>query len=334
MIDPRFFLGALLTGMASSSPTKPLHHYVFFGQDRDRIHSDSAFLRTPVIEGAQIAYTWRRLEPREGQYDFSAIREDLAFLSSRHKKLFVQLQDVSFLPTRINVPEYLLADPRYHGGAAKQYRIEGDDEEHAVHEGWMAMRWDPAVQGRLRALLLALGEEFDGRIEGINFAETAAEFGGSGRLFPPGYSFPVYRDAIIANMEALKRAFPKSIAMEYANFMPGEWRPTDDKGYLRSVYEAARRMNVGVGGPDLLPFRPGQLNGPYPLIRESAGIVPIGIAVQDGNYGDVDRKTGRRATIEELVQFATQNLQVDYIFWCTEEPYYSHELIPYLNRVN
>jgi hypothetical protein len=41
---------------------------------------------------------------------------------------------------------------------------------------------------------------------------------------------------IITNMKALKQAFPKSVAMQYANFMPGEWRPTEDKGYLRAVY--------------------------------------------------------------------------------------------------
>ncbi len=91
---------------------------------------------------------------------------------------------------------------------------------------------------------------------------------------------------IITNMKALKQAFPKSVAMQYANFMPGEWRPTEDKGYLRAVYKAAKELRVGVGGPDLQPYRHGQLKSSYPLIREAAGIVPIGIAVQDGNYED------------------------------------------------
>src|SRR5207248_2950014 len=104
----------------------------------------------------------------------------------------------------------------------------------------------------------------------------------------------------------------------------------DDKGYLRAVYAAARELKVGVGGPDLLPFRPGQLNHSYPLIRDSAGIVPTGIAVQEGNYSDTNAKTGKRATIPELIKFATDYLKVDYIFWCTEEPFYSSELTPLL----
>jgi len=79
-----------------------------------------------------------------------------------------------------------------------------------------------------------------------------------------------------------------------------------------------------------LPFRPGQLNHAYPLIKASAGIVPTGVAVQDGNYGDVNPGTGKRASIDELIKFATDYLQLDYLFWCTEEPYYSDELIPFM----
>ena len=68
----------------------------------------------------------------------------------------------------------------------------------------------------------------------------------------------------------------------------------------------------------------------YPLIRESAGKVPTGIAVQEGNYGDRNPKTGQPVTIPELVKFATEYLKVDYIFWCTEEPFYSRKLMPVL----
>jgi hypothetical protein len=317
----------------ASVNAKPVHHYVFFGQDREKIKQASSFLETKALEGAQVTYSWRQLEPEKDKYDFSAVREDLAFLTSKGKKLFIQLQDVTFSESRINVPRYLLREGQYNGGADKQYRIKEGDEEHAVVDGWAARRWDPAVQERFHRLLFALGKEFDGRIEGINFAETSVGFGESGRLFPKGFSFEIYRDAIITNMRALKRAFPKSVPMQYANFMPGEWRPTNDKGYLRAVYQAAKESKIGVGGPDLLPYRPGQLKSSYPLIRDAAGVVPTGIAVQDGNYEDVNPKTGKRITIAELIKFATEYLKVDYIFWCTQEPYYSAEVIPFLKRL-
>jgi hypothetical protein len=312
---------------------KTVHHYVFFGQDRVKIIEMSDFLETKILEGAQVAYSWRQLEPQKDRYDLTIIREDLEFLTSKGKKLFVQLQDVTFSESRINVPDYLLSDSLYNGGVNKQYRINADDEEHAVVDGWMMRRWDPAVQERFHKLLSVLGKEFDGRIEGINFAETSADFGESGRLFPKGFSFAAYRDAIIVNMKALKHAFPVSVALQYANFMPGEWRPSEDKGYLCAVYKAAQELHVGVGGPDLLPYRPGQLESSYPLIREAADIVPVGIAVQDGNYEDQNPETEECITIPELYQFAIKYLKVDYLFWCTQEPYFSKQLIPFLRRI-
>ena len=310
---------------------KPVHHYVFFNMDRERITEES-FLATKAFEGAQLKYTWRELEPQKDVYDFSAISKDLAFLTSKGKKLFIQLQDVTFNARRVFVPEYLRTD-EYNGGVAPQYEIANNDEEHATIAGWVAKRWEPKVQDRFHKLLAALGKEFDGKIEGITLAETSVVFGQTGRLVPKGFTSEIYRDAIITNMKALKRAFPKSVVMQYANFMPGEWLPDDDKSYLRSVYKAARELKVGVGGPDLLPFRRGQLNHSYPLIKESAGLVRTGIAVQEGNYAEKNPANGRRLSIAELLEFATNTLKVDYVFWCTEEPYYSGEVIPFFKAM-
>ena len=193
--------------LASQQTRGPIHHYIFFGQDRERLRAASSFLESRVIEGAQVAYTWRQLEPEKDRYDFSAIREDLALLESKGKRLWIQLQDVTFSPSRYGVPQYLLQDSSYHGGAARQYQIPDDDESRAAPAGWVARRWDPAVQDRLRLLLNALGREFDGRVEGVNLAETSVDFGTTGRLFPAGFSVEGYRDAIIANMSALRSAF-------------------------------------------------------------------------------------------------------------------------------
>jgi hypothetical protein len=122
----------------STAAAKPVHHYVFFGQDREKIGQASDLLATKALEGAQVAYSWRQLEPAKDDYDFSLIREDLAFLTSKGKKLFVQFQDVTFTPSRINVPLYLQRDSQYHGGADRQYNVQDDDEEHATVEGWVA----------------------------------------------------------------------------------------------------------------------------------------------------------------------------------------------------
>jgi hypothetical protein len=69
------------------------------------------------------------------------------------------------------------------------------------------------------------------------------------------------------------------------------------------------------------------------LIREIAGVVPTGVAVQDGNLADVNPATGQRVTVAELVKFATEYLKLDYVFWGTQEPYYSEAVIPFVRRV-
>lgn len=309
---------------------KPLHHFVYFGMDREQIRTTKSFLDTKQFEGAQVAYSWRQLEPGKDEYDFSLIREDLAFLTQYGKKLWIQIQDVSFSERWNPVPKYLLKDPQYHGGANRQYEYKNNDEEHATAAGWAARRWDPAVQDRFHKLLFALAKEFDGRIEGINFAESAVDFGTTGQLYPEGFTPGKYRDVLVTNLKVLKRAFSKSIALQYANFMPGEWRPSEDKGYLRALYQTARETKAGVGGPDLFPYKPGQMRSSYELIREVAGEVKVGIAVQDGNFDHINPKTGKRVTAAELVQFATDYLKADYVFWGREEPYFSNDVVGFI----
>jgi hypothetical protein len=320
----------LLTGVCyGNACAQGIRHYVFFDLERERIH-DRTFLATKAFAGAQLKYTWRELEPNKDAYDFRAIRKDLAFLTSQGKRLFIQLQDVTFAPTVLYVPKYLVDEKMYHGGADKQYNIAGEDEAHATTQGWVARRWDKTVQARFHKLLFALGKAFDGKIEGVNLPETAVDFGETGRLYPKGFTPALYRDAILTNLAALKRAFHTSVTMQYANFMPGEWLPDTDRGYLRSVYRRAGALKVGVGGPDMLPYRPGQMHHSYPLIRAAHGSVPTGIAVQEGNYDAKNPRTGQPMTIADLMAFAHDYLKVDYVFWCTQEPFYSQKLLPYL----
>jgi hypothetical protein len=312
---------AAIVCAASQAGQQP-RHYVFFGMDREKLPTATSFFATDAFEGAQITYSWRQLEPQKDNYDFSLIREDLALLSKRNKKLWIQIQDVSFSEKYIHVPKYLLGSPEYHGGVARQYNDKN------VGEGWVARRWDPAVQDRLHRLFAELGREFDGRITGVNLDETSIGFGDDTMPKPEGFTFTGYVDAVITNIRALKRAFPKSVAVIYANFMPGEWRPTDNRGYLDSVYAAARHSGFGGGGPDVLPLRPGQLGSSYALIHDIGDAVPVGIAVQDGNLAQVDKKTGKRVTARELLEFASNYLGADFIFWGIEEPYFSNDVVP------
>lgn len=321
--------GLLVLLIAVGVSAKSIKHYVFFGMDREKLKDAAAFLELKDFEGAQIAYSWRQLEPGKDEYDFTLIREDLKFLSSKGKRLFVQLQDASFSEKRIFVPAYLIKDPQYGGGAEKQYsyKLVDNRETDLKVAGWMARRWDANVRARFRKLLVELGKEFDGKIEGVNLAETSYDVGDSGALYPKDFTAEQYREGIIANMQALREAFPKATVLIYANFMPGEWLPSTN---LQAVYEAAKRLNVGVGGPDLLPYQRAHMNHSYPLIRAASNQVRVGVAVQDGNYQHVNPQTNKEVTIAEIVQFGKDYLGVDYIFWCTEELFFSERLIPFM----
>ena len=139
---------------------------------------------------------------------------------------------------------------------------------------------------------------------------------------------PRGRNAVIDNMKALKKAFPKSVAMQYANFMP-EAIGTDKPVNLRTIYEKAAELHVAMGGPDLLPYRPYQMLNSYSLINQFSSRITTGIAVQDGNYNATNSKTGKKVTFAEMIDFATNYLHVNYMFWGTEEPYYKRDVIPY-----
>jgi hypothetical protein len=317
----------LLVG-APAAIAENLHHYIFFSSDRERI-TESTFLDNSGIEGAQIKYTWRQLEQGKDNYVFDDIRHDLEFLKSKNKKLFIQIQDSVFDLQYMPVPKYLREDPVYHGGVAQQAEYPDGKPEQAKPYGWVARRWDPAVRERFHKLLAALGKEFDGQIEGINLPETAIDIPYAGPLMPSGYTREGYRDALLDTMAALKKSFPRSTPLLYANFM-SESDPNGNPVYLRSLYEKAADLKLAMGGPDLLPHRKWQLYNSYPLIHEFSNRIPMGIAVQDNNLADINPDTGKPVTVAELVTYAKEYLHVTYIFWGTQEPYYSRDVLPFV----
>lgn len=322
-------IGFLLSASNEVIAQKQTNNFVFFELERERIH-DTSFLNNDYIKGAQLKYMWRELEPSKNRYALQLIQNDLDFLTSKGKKLFVQLQDVNFDTSLVKpVPDYLINDKHYHGGVSLKYDTR-DDDVVIRQDGYVARRWDRAVADRFFNLLKVLGERFDGKIEGINLPETAVGFGDTGKLYPEGFTPEVYRDAIQEYMKRAKIAFPRSVVILYANFMPGEWLPHKNKSYLESLFALAKKKGVGMGGPDIQIYKKAQMNHSYKLFKEYAGEIVTGVAVQDGNYEEINPKTGKRVKVDELYDFAHSYLGLDYVFWCTQEPYYTNELLPFL----
>ena len=297
-----------------------IQHFVYFTKDRELIQ-DHPFLSHSMFKGAQIMYSWRDLESEKGKYDFSTLKKDYEYLKKYGKKLFIQLQDVTFNPKYKAVPDYLLT-VEYDGGAVMQYNDDGKPE------GWVAKRWNKKVRERFSLLLQALGEEFDGKIEGINLQETSIGVKDS------SFSEVEYINGLKENMLALKKAFTISVTMIYANFIPGEWLPANDKGYLRSIYQYGEKIGVGLGGPDLMVKRKGQLNHALAMMHEGHYTVPLGIAIQDGNYigetGNIDEETKKKThdnIVPLLHAFAKDFLKVNYMFWANQDPYFKTDVL-------
>jgi hypothetical protein len=324
MIEFKFLLFLLIFSLPSDGNSQTnIEHFIFFSRDRELIH-DSTFYSNPGIAGAQITYAWKLLEPEKESYDFSEIEEDLNFLKAKNKKLFIQIQDVTFNKKRNLTPNYMRSDPIYHGGSSPQYWE--NDKGNLEIGGWVARRWDSSVSDQYRKLLKALGKQFDGRIAGINMPETAIDVSDAQGFNPSGYTDSIYIEEIKKNMWVLRTSFKKSTPLLYDNFLPGNLKSNLDK-----LYDYALEIKHGMGGPDIKVYRKGQMENSYPLIRKMAGKAPTGVAVQFGNYSINNPKTGKQVTVSEILDFAQNYLQLDYIFWCNEEPFYSKEVLSILH---
>ena len=119
------------------------------------------------------------------------------------------------------------------------------------------------------------------------------------------------------------------------------FRDRSDAGRL--VHDGSEEIGVGLGAPDLMFKRRAQLNHPITMMHEGDYSTPIGIAIQDGNYvgaTGADEHFGARrsdagsngAMVPMLHAFATDFLNVDYMFWVDQKPYFENQVMPCFNE--
>ncbi|WP_110751601.1 hypothetical protein [Phyllobacterium leguminum] len=280
------------------------------------LEKSSALLQRPDIDGVQVVYSWKSLEPAKGQYDFSSIEQDLAAADAAHKKLFIQIQDRFFSPEARNVPDYLLTDPQYGGALVAQ--VDNPGESKPVGHGWVAMQWNPSVRVRYQALLKALAEKFDGKVFGVNLPETAADV--DQKHDKSGFSCDAYFDAEMQNLKVARAAFGKSHVVQYVNFWPCEW--DNDHDYMGRLFKYAASHRIGLGGPDIVPFNKAQMKNSYPFFhRYKSKLDLVALAVQEATLTYKNPATGKPFTRQEFARFASDYLGADIIFWSAETPW-------------
>jgi len=282
----------------------------------DDLEPLAALITRPDIAGVQVVYSWKSLERARDQYDFTQIERDLAYLETLNRKLFVQVQDRFFEVQHQNVPAYLLEEPIYNGGLVAQSDNPGENQPEG--HGWVTQQWNPAVRERFQRLLAALAQKFDGRVWGVNLPESSADV--DTKNDKTGFTCDRYFDATLENIAYARKVFSKSHVVQYTNFWPCEW--DNDRKYMSRAFEFAKQHRIGLGGPDIVPYRKGQMKNSYPFFNRYKGQLSlVAMAIQEPTLTYTNPQTGKKFTREEFIAFAEGYLGVDVIFWSTSSPW-------------
>jgi hypothetical protein len=214
-------LGFLPCSNVLGSESK-VQNFLFIGGSAPR---DFSARINDQVEGVQVVYSWKSIETDKDKYDFERIEKDLAFLRSKGKKLWLQLQD-RFFDSR-SIPDYLLKDPIYQGGLARQRDNPGEGK--GVGSGWVSKQWNPALNERYQKLIAQIALRLDGQIYGINLPETSADIDLKVES-KMGFTCDRYFEATLKNVNFAKSVFKKSYVVQYTNFWPCEWE--NDHKYM------------------------------------------------------------------------------------------------------
>ncbi|RXM39174.1 hypothetical protein BOQ62_13570 [Chryseobacterium sp. CH21] len=280
------------------------------------LHNIEKMITREDIGGVQIVYNWKALEKSKDVYDFSVIEKDLDYLTSLHKKLFIQLQDRFFEPQARYIPDYVLNDKEYAGGLVPQFDNPGENKP--IGSGWVTQQWNPAVRMRFQKLIGELAKKFDGKIQGINLPETSIDI--EMKKDQTGFSCDRYFQAELENLKFTKSVFHDSYVLQYVNFFPCEW--DNDHKYMSRLFDFAYKNNIGLGGPDIVPNKKGQMKNSYPFFNQYKGKLPfVAMAVQEPTLTYKNPKTKKPFTKEVFTEYAENYLGVKIIFWSVESPW-------------
>jgi len=303
----------------------PGHYYELVGQGSK---GDAGYLnnvykelqQTQALNGVVIRYRWGELETSTpNTYDFSAIANRLAELSSIKKRLIVLIETKSNTPDVENtlVPSY--AKTALYEGAIYPY------DASASNSGYGTKLWNANVRWRLTRLVRELGKRFnsDPYFEGIGFSESA-----TGKPATPLTSTQV--DGFYTNLQTLnkelKTSFPNTLTFQYLNY---------PRNILASFIDIFKQKGIALGNPDVFLDDPGlsfpgtkySPPGVYIHYPKLAGTIPLVVQVEHANYLNTRHdNTGHVPTAGELLTFARDTLDVNYLFWTRTPGFYPNVL--------
>ncbi len=296
-------------------------YYYSVGQTKNSPEAAFSLLASkPEFKGGKRVFSWKDLEPRKGEYDFSRIEQDLAYLQSIDKRLWIQVFYTQFngkgLP---QTPSYMWNDPSY--GCGSEYY--GTYKRETQAGGWIACYWNSNVKERLSALYTALGNRFNEEpfFEGISIDETAIDTY-SARA-QPGYDVDAIKETFQEKALAARNSFPDKIVIQQINFAPYD---------LKEFASWLANNNIGIGGPDVYLSNAFLLGTTYPQYIKYHNDVPTGIDVQWRNYTKINSNLGRANTPEEILLGAIEKTNPWYMFWLNRSPYFVNGVLPAIKK--
>jgi len=313
----------------------PGHYYTLIMPSNNK-YEDSYLSRvyseldeTPSLRGVQIRYHWKDIEPEEGVYNFEKMDKHLAGLTIHKKRLVVLLQIKSFsndgtIDTAEDVVPPYVKTSTYDGG-----QIAFTSSLTGLPHGYLIKLWNPNIRARLDALLKVLGDRYNSHayFEAIGFTESS-----SGTNLSTTQEVDYYNGLNLVNQSA-RTHFPNTIVYQFTNHT---------RKYLGSFIMNLQNMGAALGGPDILPTDPSLSfydgdpktpDGVYTYYPKLAGIVPLMPSVQPIDYRYTSARTsdpGHVPTLQELLDFAKNNLYANYLFW-TRDPEYYLKVLELLN---
>ena len=101
---------------------------------------------------------------------------------------------------------------------------------------------------------------------------------------------------------------------------------------MRKIFLYAKKNKIGLGGPDIIPYRQSQMKNSYAFFHHYQGeINPIGMAVQEGDYTYKKPDTNQYYKFSDFYLFARDYLGATILFWNVQEPFLPERLVPKLS---
>lgn len=267
-------------------------HYAMAG--RHDQYKLSVKLKDPEFQGIQAYFDWADLEPEYGKYDLSSIENVLQKAQANNLRLVIKIRYKSFnrwARKGTCAPQYIhdingVGNPGASSGRTK----------------CVARIYMPEVLERLNALIAVLGKRFDSEpfVEAVVMEETAGPDSTG-----PGYSLDKYMEALSSTLQAMRKAFPTTVILQQANWLPGNDKVSD--AAMGELFKQGESLGVGFSGPDLMPGKKTTSTKLYPSYHSK---IPLGMDTQS---------TYRRGySVTEAFDYAVKDpkgLRLNYVFW-------------------